>query len=223
MKCLLRHRGQRLNLQSRFVFGADNAAISSGDVVRRRSAHAFAAGGASLPKLYRAFGFAQLPGSVNAVCENVAKRRFDADAFHRPQLQKFLADRHQHDLRLYAAVLGASWPADGRHPFRRVLPGQDAVTSEDFDEQVHLRSNPDAVSAVKKARPESTRAHFERQGCAEKRMTHRWVAPPAEASELESGSRASSAPERLRKLRKDRTQIAAASLSGRQALMESAG
>jgi hypothetical protein len=164
-----------------------------------------------LPKLYRAFGFAQLPEGIDGVWENVAQKHFNTQVFDSPELREFLAYHNRHDLRLYAAVRAASWSAEGRRPFRPALLEQ-VCTFENFDEQTYLDYNSDVAAAVKDGHPESGRAHFEAIGYKENRMIRRWVLPPAVVSEQKSAKTdlsASSVVERLRELREERARIAA--------------
>ena len=85
---------------------------------------------------------------------------FDTKIFGTPQVREFLANHHKHDMRLYRAVRNFSWPAKGRRTFRPVFLEQ-RVTTENFDEQAYLYSNPDLAAAVKDGSMKSARAHFE--------------------------------------------------------------
>ena len=148
MALLLRHADHYLNAQSRYVLGTDFAEISDDEIVRRLVTYTCVASEYDLPKLYRAFGFAQLPEGADEIRENVSKRHFDAEIFQTPQLRQFLAYHHKHDQRLYAAVRGASWPTEKRYPFRPAFLEHEVFTSETFDERSYLDSNPDVAEAV---------------------------------------------------------------------------
>jgi hypothetical protein len=207
---LLRRPRHYLNAQSRYVLGADFADISDAEMARRLASYTYVASENDLLKLYRTFGFAQLPEGVDEIRENVAKPYIGANVFDSPQLQEFLAFYHQHDFRLYSAVRSASWPAAGRRPFRPALLGQ-VVTTENFDEQHYLDSNPDVASAIEEGRFESGRAHFDLHGFEENRRARSWVLPPAAVSEQTSTEvefSASSALDRVRRLRDERRRTA---------------
>jgi hypothetical protein len=205
---LLRHAGHYLNIQSRYVLGLDFAAISDNEIRRRLATYTYVASEYDLPKLYRAFGFAELPEGVDEFRENVAKYYFDTRVFDSPKLREFLAYHHRHDHRLYAAVRGASWSAERRRPFRPSSLEVETFTSDNFDEQTYLYWNRDVATAVKQGHFKSGRAHFEEYGCKENRKIRRWV--PASVSESIGADFSGSAViERLRGLREERTRIAA--------------
>jgi len=211
MNLLLRRAKIYLNVQSRFVVGNDFAVISDEEIARRLATYTYVASEDSLPKLYRAFGFAQLPEGADEIRENVAKRYIDAQVFDTPQLREFLARHNSHDLRLYAAVRRTSWPAEQRRPFRPAFMGLQA-TFENFDEQIYLDCNLDVANAVKQGDYQSGRAHFERHGCNENRLLRRWVLPPAATSKqrsMEADYSISSVLGRLRRVREERKRIAA--------------
>jgi hypothetical protein len=212
MGLLFRHCEYFLNLQSRYVLGTDFGAISDDEVARRLATYTYVASETDLSKLYRAFGFAQLPERVDEIHENVSKPHINAAVFESPQLREFLACHHKDDKRLYAAVRGASWPAERRRPFRPAWLQFEVITSENFDEQSYLDSNPDVAAAVKSGVLKSGRAHFDKYGYKETRMIRRWIFPPAAVSDQKSTGAdfsASAALERLRRLREDRARIAA--------------
>jgi hypothetical protein len=131
-----------LNIQSRLVPGVDFAALSDDEVARRLATYTFVATEADLLRLYRAFGFAQLPDGVDKIRENVAKPHFDRRVFDSPRFKEFLSIHHKHDLRLYSAVCGASWPVEARHSFRPSLVERQLCTFETFDELSYLVCNP---------------------------------------------------------------------------------
>jgi hypothetical protein len=209
---LFQHAYLYLNIQSRLLLGADFAEISDDEIGRRLATYKYVSSASDLPRLYRAFGFAQLPEGVNEIRENVATPHINTQIFDSPQLREFLAQHHQRDLHLYATVRGASWPAEGRHPFRPAFMALEVFTAENFDEQTYLDSNADVAAAVSGGFIESGRAHFESYGHKENRMVRRWVLPPAEGSEQKSPGTdfsASSALERLQGLREEHSRIGA--------------
>jgi len=218
---LFRHAEPFLNNQSHYVLGGDFAELSDDEIARRLASYTYVASEDDLPKLYRAFGFAQLPEGVDEVRKNVTKHYYvRPEIFESPQLREFLARHHKHDLRLYAAVRRASWPAEGRRPFRPAFLARQAFTSENFDEQTYLESNPDVAAAVESGQLASGRVHFVELGYKENRMIRRWVLPPAAVSQPKSTNEHLSAPtviERLRELREAHAQLAAQLQSRRQA------
>jgi hypothetical protein len=221
MAFLLRHGKHFLNRQSGYVLGADFATNSDDEIERRLATYTFVATEYDLPKLYRAFGFAQLPASRDEIRENVARHRFDPDVFHSTELREFLAHHHKHDLRLYAAVRSTSWPAEGRRPFRPTMLDEQVVTSENFDELSYVYSNPDVAADVKSGLLESGRAHFDSQGYKENRLMWRSVLPPLPAAISEQTSigadfSASAALDRLRRLREERARMAELQLRQRE-------
>jgi len=211
MDLLFRRADLYLNLQSRFVLGGDFAEIADDEIARRLATYTYVASEDDLLKLYRTFGFAQLPEGIEQIRENVAKPHINSQIFNSPQLRQFLANHHRHDLRLYAAIRGASWPAAGRRPFRPAWLGLDLITSENFDEKTYLEHNPDVAAAVEKGHFESGRAHFDIHGHRENRMKRRWVLPQAAVSGRNSTGAnlsASAVLDRLRRLREERARIA---------------
>jgi hypothetical protein len=211
MDLLFRRADLYLNLQSRFVLGGDFAEIADDEIARRLATYIYVASEDDLLKLYRTFGFAQLPEGIEQIRENVAKPHINAQVFDSPQLREFLAYNHKHDLRLYAAVRGASWPAAGRRPFRPTWLRVTLITSENFDEKTYLECNPDVATAVEKGHFESGRAHFDLHGHSENRMMRRWVLPPAAVSRQRSTTTefsGSEVLERLRRLREECARIA---------------
>jgi hypothetical protein len=209
---LLRHATRYLDAQSRYLLGVDFTEISDAEVVRRLATYTYVTTETDLPKLYRAFGFAQLPEGADAIRENVAKYYLHGQVFDSPQLRKLLAYHHRHDLRLYAAVRGTSWPAERRWPFRPAFLAHEVFTSENFDERTYLDCNPDIADAVRNGYVASGRDHFDRYGCAERRMVRRWVFPPTLITQqrpTEADFSASSMLDRLRKLREDRARVTA--------------
>jgi hypothetical protein len=218
---LLRHARHYLNSQSRYVLGYDFAEISDDEVARRLATYTYVATETSLPALNRAFGFLRVADGVDEVRANVAEYHFDSRAFYTQEMQEFLARFDKHDLRLYAAVRAASWPAEGRRPFRPALLEGQVFTSENFDEQNYLVSHPGIADAVKRGDFKSGRAHFECFGYKENRTSRRWVLPLAARSEqtsTEEDLSASSALNRLRRFREDRTRPITVELRSRRQL-----
>jgi hypothetical protein len=213
MSLLLRHASRYLNAQSRYILGADFAGITDSEIMRRLASYTYVASEYDLPKLYRAFGFAQLPEGVSEIRENVTKRCYvRTDIFDSPELRAFLAYHHRHDPRLYAAVRAFSWSTDGRHAHRPAMLPKEVFTSENFDEQSYLNSHPGVATAVMQGHFESGRAHFEAFGYKENRMMRRWVWPPAVVSKRRSTGAdisPSSALDRIRRVREDRARISA--------------
>ncbi len=211
MNLLLRHAHHYLNVQSRYVLGVDFRDISNGEIARRLASYTYVALESEVPKLSRAFGFAQLPRDVDKISENVSKLHIDTRVFDSPQLQEFLDHHHRHDARLYAAVRGARWPAEGRRPFRPAWLARD-VTSDNFDERAYLESNPDVAVAVQSGDFESGRHHFLQLGCTESRRMWQWIFPPAVATKPKSPNAAlyaSSVLDRLRASREERARLVA--------------
>ncbi len=209
---LLRNSDLFLNVQSKYVLGADFAEISDDEVARRLAKYTYVANEYDLPRLYRAFGFAQLPDAVDDIRDNVAKYHFNVQVFDSPQLRDFLAHHLKHDLRLYAAVRSVSWSAADRRPFRPAWLPRQVFTLDNFDEQAYLASNPDIAADVERGVWESGLAHFKAFGYGENRMQRRWALPPRAASEQKPNNAdfsASSVLERLRRVREDRARIAA--------------
>jgi hypothetical protein len=209
MNLLLGDAFEYLNSQSRHVLGCDFADISDNEIARRLATYTYVASEYDLPKLYRAFGFLQLPEGVDEIRENVSKRHFDAQVFDSPQLREFLAHHHKHDLRLYAAVRDASWPAEGRRPFRPAFLPAEVFTFENFNERLYLDSNPDVAADVERGGSSSGYDHFLSFGCNENRRVRRWVLPQttvARRPASEDGS-VSSALAGLKRLRSERARI----------------
>lgn len=211
MNLLLEHASTYLNIQSRFVLGADFDVIPQDEIARRLATYTYVVTENNLSKLYRAFGFAQLPESADGIRANVAQRYLNARLFDSPQLQAFLAYYHRHDLRLYAMVRETSWSAEGRRPFRPALQDQGLFTFENFDEQEYLFSHADVAAAVKYGDYPSGRAHFEICGHKENRAIRQLALPSAAVCEPkpnEADISTSSVLERLRRLRGERARIA---------------
>lgn len=62
---------------------------------------------------------------------------------------------------------------------RQKTPDDELTTSESFDEEAYLASNPDALAAVSSGSLASARAHFDKIGRAQKRRQRRTSALPA--------------------------------------------
>ena len=211
MSLLLSNADRFLNLQSRFILGADFADISDGDLGRRLAMYTYVARVIELPKLYRSFGFAELLEGVDEIRENIAKHYINSHVFDSPELRQFLAHHLQHDFRLYAAVQSASWPAEHRRPFRPAFLAAEVFTFENFDEQLYLASNPDIAADIKPGGWNSGYDHFQRWGCDEARKVRRWVFPQAAVSRQAASEAISlaSATSGLRRLRDERARIIA--------------
>ena len=108
-----------LNCQARYILGADFDSISDSEITRRLNSYCYIATEQTLPDLYQAFGFAEIPRDANELRENAAsKYHFDTTIFKTPELREFLAYHHRHDIALYDLVRQTSWSAQGRRPFR---------------------------------------------------------------------------------------------------------
>lgn len=212
MNFLSRHAESYLNLQSRYVLGRDSAKISADEVSRRLAMYTYVATEPNLSKLFRAFGFAQLPQAVDEIRDNTSVRmRFNPVIFDSPQLKAFLAHNHRFDLSLYAAVTRITWPGEVRLPFRPAFIVSELFTLENFNERLYLDSCPDVATAVSQGHFQSGRAHFESVGSTERRAIRRWCLPQAAAARptpVEAQVSGSSAFGRLRELREKHTQIA---------------
>jgi hypothetical protein len=128
----------------------------------------------TLPDLYQAFGFAEIPRYANEHRENAAsKYHFDTTIFKTPELRAFLAYHHRHDIALYDLVRQTSGSAQRRHPFR---PAFEITTPENYDEQAYVDANPDVAAAIRANGVRSGRDHFDAFGHAEGR---RQLRPPS--------------------------------------------
>ncbi len=173
---LLRHAELFLNCQAIYVLGCEYALISDSDLARRVESYSYIATESDLPSLYRAFGFAALPGWCNELRENQSQKlHFDATLFHSKEIMDFLAEHHYHDFRVYNCVRQTSWSAGERSPFRPAFP---IVTAENYDEQAYLANNPDVAKALKSHNWRSGYDHFVAFGRGEKR---RYLILPCEA------------------------------------------
>ncbi len=162
-----------LNCQARYILGADFDSISDSEITRRLNSYCYIATEQTLPDLYQAFGFAEIPRDANELRENAAsKYHFDTTIFKTPELREFLAYHHRHDIALYDLVRQTSWSAQGRRPFR---PAYDITTPENYDEQAYVDANPDVAAAVRANVFRSGRDHFDAYGHAEGR---RKLGPP---------------------------------------------
>jgi hypothetical protein len=162
-----------LNCQARYILGADFASISDSEITRRLNSYCYIATEQTLPDLYQAFGFAEIPRDANEFRENAAsKYHFDITIFKTPELRAFLAYHHRYDIALSDLVRQTSWSAQGRRPFR---PAFDITTPENYDEQAYVDANPDVAAAVRANVFRSGRDHFDAIGHAEGR---RKLAPP---------------------------------------------
>ena len=175
---LLRNSERYLNIQSRFLLGTDFYNISNDEVMLRLSTYTFIANEFNLGKIFRSFGFYQIPLDPSSSRENVAVRHIKREVFDTPQLQEFFAYHHHHDLKLYANILNASWPREDRISFRPSLLGTELFTHENFDERAYLFSNPDVAAAVNNGGFDSGLAHFTAYGHAEERTNRRWIFAP---------------------------------------------
>jgi hypothetical protein len=167
MALLLKPDSGFLNCQARYILGADFASISDSEITRRLNSYCYIATEQTLPDLYQAFGFAEIPRDANEFRENAAsKYHFDTTIFKTPELRAFLAFHHRHDIALYDLVRQTSWSAQGRCPFRPAFP---IATPENFDEQAYLAANPDVATAMRANGFRSGRDHFDAFGHAEVR------------------------------------------------------
>jgi hypothetical protein len=79
-----------LNCQARYILGADFASISDSEITRRLNSYCYIATEQTLPDLYQAFGFAEIPRDANEFRENAAsKYHFDITIFKRPNFAHF--------------------------------------------------------------------------------------------------------------------------------------
>ncbi len=165
---LLRHPIM-LDMQSAYVLGEDFADISNEEVSRRLTTYTCVSTADDLPRLYRAFGFAQLPPATDELWENKSVRRVSKTILCGPEMQEFLSEHHRHDRRLYDAVRATKWEAETRLPYRPSFLEATAVTAQTFDEEAYLASNPDVAEGVAKGLLASGREHFESFGRNERR------------------------------------------------------
>ena len=170
MALLLKPDSGFLNCQARYILGADFASISDSEITRRLNSYCYIATEQTLPDLYQAFGFAEIPRGENAA----SKYHFDTTIFKTSELREFLAYHHRHDIALYDLVRQTSWSAQGRHPFRPAFHTL-VATPENYDEQAYLDANPDVAAAVRANAFRSGRDHFDAFGHAEGR---RILVPP---------------------------------------------
>lgn len=169
MALLLKPDSCFLNCQARYILGADFGSIADSEITRRLNSYCYIATEQTLPDLYQAFGFAEIPRDAHERRENAAsKYHFDTTLFKTPELRAFLAYHHRHDIALYDLVRQTSWSAQGRCPFRPAFP---VVTPENYDEQAYLDANPDVAAAVRANGFRSGRDHFDTIGHAEGRRT----------------------------------------------------
>ena len=158
-----------LNCQARYILGADFDSISDSEITRRLNSYCYIATEQTLPDLYQAFGFAEIPRDANELRENAAsKYHFDTTIFKTPELREFLAYHHRHDIALYDLVRQTSWSAQGRRPFRPAFHTL-VATPENYDEQAYVDANPDVAAAVRANVFRSGRDHFDAYGHAEGR------------------------------------------------------
>ena len=135
MALLLKPDSALLNCQARHILGVDFASITDSEISRRLNSYCYIATEQTLPDLYQAFGFAEIPRDAHERRENAAsKYHFDTTIFRTPELREFLAFHQRHDIALYDLVRQTSWSAQGRRPFRPAFP---IVTPENYDEQAY--------------------------------------------------------------------------------------
>jgi hypothetical protein len=174
MALLLKPDSGFLNCQARYILGADFETITVDEKARRLNSYCYIATEETLPDLYQAFGFAEIPRDANDLHENASsKYYFDATIFKTSELRELLAFHHRHDFALYDMVRRTSWSAQGRRPFRPAFP---IVTPENYDEQAYIDGNPDLVTGLRANGFRSGREHFEVFGRAEGRR--KLVPPP---------------------------------------------
>jgi hypothetical protein len=174
MALLLKPDSALLNCQARHILGMDFAFITDSEISRRLNSYCYIATEQTLPDLYQAFGFAEIPRYANELRENAAsKYHFDTTIFKTPELRAFLAYHHRHNIALYDLVRQTSWSAQGRHPFR---PAFEITTPENYDEQAYVDANPDVAAAIRANGVRSGRDHFDAFGHAEAR---RQLRPPS--------------------------------------------
>jgi hypothetical protein len=163
-----------LNCQARYILGVDFESIADSEKTRRLNSYCYIATEQTLPDLYQAFGFAEIPRDANELRENAAsKYHFDTTIFRTPELRAFLAFHQRHDIALYDLVRQTSWSAQGRRPFRPAFP---IVTPENYDEQAYIAANPDLAAGLRANGFRSGRDHFDAIGHAEGRR--KLVPPP---------------------------------------------
>jgi hypothetical protein len=163
-----------LNCQARYLLGADFDSIADSEITRRLNSYCYIATEQTLPDLYQAFGFAEIPRDANELRENAAsKYHFDTTIFKTSEFREFLAYHHRHDIALYDLVRQTSWSAHGRRPFR---PAFHIASPENYDEQAYVDANPDVAAAVRANVFRSGRDHFDAFGHAEGRR--KLVPPP---------------------------------------------
>jgi hypothetical protein len=167
MALLLKPDSGFLNCQARFILGADFESIGDSEKTRHLNSYCYIATEQTLPDLYEAFGFAEIPRNANERRENTAsKYHFDTTIFKTPELRGFLAYHHRHDIALYDLVRQTSWFAQGRRPFRPAFP---IVTPENYDEQAYIAANPDLATGLRPSGFRSGREHFDAFGHTEGR------------------------------------------------------
>ena len=175
MALLLKPDSGFLNCQARYILGVDFESIADSEKSRRLNSYCYIATEQTLPDLYQAFGFAEIPRDAHERRENAAsKYHFDTTIFRTPELRAFLAFHQRHDIALYDLVRQTSWSAQGRHPFRPAFHTL-VATPENYDEQAYLDANPDVAAAVRANAFRSGRDHFDAFGHAEGR---RQLGPP---------------------------------------------
>ena len=169
MALLLKPDSGFLNCQARNILGAGFDSIADGEITRRLNSYCYIATEQTLPDLYQAFGFAEIPRDAHERRENAAsKYHFDTTIFRTPELRAFLAFHQRHDIALYDLVRQTSWSAQGRRPFRPAFP---IVTPENYDEQAYIAANPDLAAGLRANGFRSGRDHFDAIGQAERRRT----------------------------------------------------
>ena len=174
MALLLKPDNGFLNCQARFILGADFDSIADSEITRRLNSYCYIATEQTLPDLYQAFGFAEVPRDAHELRENAAsKYHFDTTIFKTSELRAFLAYHHRHDIALYDLVRQTSWSAQERRPFRPAFP---IVTPENYDEQAYLDANPDVAADIRANGFRSGRDHFDACGHAEGRR--KLIPPP---------------------------------------------
>jgi hypothetical protein len=76
-----------LNCQAYYIFGCEYSTISDSELARRVASFSYIATEKDLPSLYRAFGFATLPGGCNELRENQSQKyHFDTTLFQSKEI-----------------------------------------------------------------------------------------------------------------------------------------
>ena len=159
-----------LNIQSRYVLGADYASLSDAERVKRLSAYACISTEHTLKNIYKAWGFLKLPADAVRIHNNRNESTLDTSLLDAPQIRDFLAEHHGHDFRLYSLVQTMNFPAVKRVPYRpSFFPLVRRVTADNFNEEAYLAVNPDVAAAVEAGIFQTGYDHFEIAGHMELR------------------------------------------------------